>query len=130
MHTNVLRNKKNSKILNSVEKILINNLQKKYYLRVKHQKLLDNILNTFPNIIKHNPIYTLSTDILIIPERVSGQGTLNAERVSGQGTLNAERVSGQGIQKTVKTININCIIQRETTIEYCINEFLYLLFSN
>ena len=119
MHTNVLRNKKNSKILNSVEKILINNLQKKYYLRVKHQKLLDNILNTFPNIIKHNPIYTLSTDILIIPERVSGQGTLNAERVSGQ-----------GIQKTVKTININCIIQRETTIEYCINEFLYLLFSN
>ena len=100
-------NKNNSKTLNPIQKTLINNLQKKYYLREKHQKLLNNILNTLPR-----------------QKLGFSEGTLPTTNISHR-----YQPSTLSKTKTIKTIDINCVIQRETTIEYCINEFLYLLFS-
>ena len=112
MRTNALRNKNKKTILNSVQKILINNLQKKYYLREKHQKLLNNILNTTNQSVLQN---------IISPITYDNTNIFNE--------LQLDKVQILSKRKTIKTIDINCVIQRETTIEYCINEFLYLLFS-
>ena len=95
----MIYNKNNSKILNSVEKILISNLQKKYYLRERNLKLLNNILR--PQMIIPHIIITPLTPEIVIPQKICIQ----------------------------KTSNINCIVKNETLMTYVVNEFFNFLYS-
>lgn len=103
----MIYNKNNSKILNSVEKILISNLQKKYYLREKNLKLLNNILHISkiekitPQIIIPHIIITPLTPEIVIPQKICIQ----------------------------KTSNISCIVKNETLMTYVVNEFFNFLYS-
>lgn len=100
-------NKNNSKVLNPVEKLLISNLQRKYYLREKNLKLLNNILRTS----KPKKI----TPQIIIPQTIITPQQITLQKVTPH------------IQKTS---NIDCVVKNETLVNYFVNEFVNLLFSN
>lgn len=100
-------NKNNSKVLNPVEKKLISNLQRKYYLREKNLKLLNNILR-ISKTEKVTP--QIIPQIIITPQQFIHP---TPQKIYIQ-----------------KSSTIDCVVKNETLMTYFVNEFVNLLFSN
>ena len=107
-------NKNNSKVLNQVEKILISNLQKKYYLREKNIKLLNNILR-------------ISKTEKVTPQIIIPHAIITPQQIIPNIII---PLTPQKIPYIQKTSTIDCVVKNETLMTYFVNEFVNILFSN